>query len=185
LEPPSISDITQKRLELQEIKTYHAQDIIKELTTETEEIEVTTFNPNIMLEFIDIDESQLPVTTLLQSSQEMNMEDFMLEYTVGDLLGSIQTVKVSVSARLIWLRLSWLKHLLIAHQILNDMKMNKTILMSSLALYDNDNIFFALLKHYDLQIVLSDHDPPEDLLLSVNKKFVDKFKLKLRKYKRI
>jgi len=181
LEQPSISNITQKRLMLDESKIYDADEIHKEMIREKEVIEHKELDFNFISEFMAQDLTNFPMELLEESKEPLNMELLMVDFTSGDLLGSLTSTEIMVSTRIIWIRLGWLKYQIIAHQMLNNMRINQLTLTVISTAYSDKRMFYAVLKQYDIQVTLSGHESPEGVLLNISPDFLAKFSIKTRK----
>jgi hypothetical protein len=107
----------------------------------------------------------------------------ILNFVMGtDVIFSMKTTQKIQQSRKIFLRIKNLKYDLISHQLLNNMKVNKTTLDSIgylLKHRDRKYIMYSIISHYDRTYIIGGHQSPTGVLLDVNQNFLDKFKIDL------
>jgi hypothetical protein len=168
VDKPMLSEETVKRLNL------NNWDLIGE--TKTDDFQVGISSIDVFEDLIDIDFAELQETIELDSPEE----DLLNFLTTSNLLHSMKTTLKIQQNRKIFNTIKNLKYELICHNILHDMKINKSIISSISKIISGKNkifILYSLLFLYNKTQYLSGYKSPENVIFQISSEFSNTFNL--------
>jgi hypothetical protein len=175
-----VSDVTKIRLNL--APTWETYD--KEKEDKLEKTDVTIFQEILedsdpMLDFINLTDDQLnEIKTGINLGEDISyLSDFVEKFNLTGLFNTFQSSPKIIRTRLNWNKIKRMKSMIIAHQCLQDMKVNKKIISEIYRITRNEGILSALILYYDLTYTNTEAESPKGLKMSISGEFLNKFHL--------
>jgi hypothetical protein len=177
-----VSDITKQRLNLSDNwLTYDREREEKLELSNISVIQEVTIDKDPIESFLEMTDEQFEdiKTTIDFEQDDSYLRDFIDKFKLTDLFNTYQTANKIMRTRLNWNRIKRIKSLLIAHQCLTEMRVNKQSIMQVYNSTKNRSLLDALVMYYDMIYTNSSTESPKDLSINLSGEFLRKFNISI------
>jgi hypothetical protein len=169
---PKITDITKRRLKLEDWDTRKEENISEDITLED--------NTSIMDQLMDVEFDKDDLKTILNDEVYLTGFNELVNFiSTTEIIYSMKTIQKVQHTRRIYNLIKNLKYDLICRHVLLDMKVNKRVINNIPKMFDNENslmLHYSMVSLYD-RIIQADSAPsPQGYYMDIDPKFISKFR---------